>query len=693
MSVDLVLEIGTEDLPSALAAPAADELRREGARLLDEARIGHGEAVAFATHRRLALFVRDVEEVQEDLVLRTKGPAKNVAFDEDGSPTKAAAGFARSQGVPVEELECEETDGGVYVFATRVERGRSTAAVLEEALGRLVEGLTLQKPMRWGRGESRFIRPVRWLLCLLGDRVVPFSAAGVRAGRATRGHRFLDGEVALKDASTYVDALRAAHVIVDPEERLARLRDDVARAAASAGGRVDPDDPLFDTILYWCEFPTAFEGSFPQAGLDLPEAVLKSAMRGKQRLFPVFDDGRLLPKFVGVRDGGEDGLDDVRKGNERVLEAMIADARFFFKEDLEVGLPERVEQLRKVLFQERLGSLYDKVQRVRRLSRIIAECTEVGEDISERVDRAALLCKADLATEMVRELPDLEGAMGREYALRSGEEEVVAQGIFEHYLPRHAADDLPQTMVGTIVGLADRLDTIAGYLAVGIRPSGSQDPYGLRRMAQGVVAVLEASELPLSLDRLADHAVNGLSQCAIDEQGRASAADEAKELLRARVRALLASRGARHDVADAVLAAGWGHVPSTLERARALGRLVESPPDLDDVMTVFRRAHRLSSGVEAGDAKRELLVEAAEKYLYQETRSARADADACIGRGDYDAFFKVVASLRPAVDRFFDEVLVMTDDEAVRENRLALLREVSSIVLRAADLSRLAVER
>src|SRR5690606_35677395 len=460
----LLLEIGMEECPARFVGPALEELGRLAAERLADARIAHGAVRTLGTPRRLAVLVEDVAAHQAELTREVKGPPARAAFDPSGAPTRAALGFAASQGVAVEELVVKETEGGAYVYAVRREAGRPTRDVLPAVLHSLVTSLKFPKSMRWGNGTLRFARPIRWLVALLGDEVVPFELEGVTAGRATRGHRTLaDRAIELESAGRYVEVLREqGKILVDVVERRASILRQVETLARQAGGQLVMDEALLDEVTHLVEWPTALLGSFDPDFLEVPEEILITTMKEHQRYCPV-RAGKLLPVFVAVRNGDETALDVVRAGNERVLAARLADARFFYAEDLKRPLADRVDQLKGILFQERLGSLWDKVERVRRIIRQVSE--GYSGEVRAKAERAAFLAKADLVTQVVYEFPELQGVMGRAYALASGEDPEVAEAILEHYMPRHAHDRLPATEAGVLVSLADKADTIVGCFA------------------------------------------------------------------------------------------------------------------------------------------------------------------------------------------------------------------------------------
>lgn len=705
---DLLLEIGAEELPAGQMEGAIAQLAERGRALLDSLRLGYESLDVTGTPRRLVLYVKGLAARQADRSENVRGPAAAAAFDAQGGPTPAARGFARGQGVAVEDLTVEDTPAGRYVFALRREEGRPAAEVLAEALPGLVEGMEFPRSMRWGAGEARFVRPVRWIVALLGGEVIPFGAAGARSGRLTYGHRVLGpGPFEVADPAAYWTVLEGAGVIVDHRRRRDEVRRQVEAAAAAVGGRAVIDDELLEEVVFLVEWPAAFAGRFAPEYLDLPRQVLETPMKHHQRYFPVeAPDGRLLNAFIGVRNGGRDHLDTVIAGNEKVLRARLADARFFFAEDRRRPLADYVEELRGIVFQAKLGTVHEKVERVRRLAATLAaEVTAGGAgasgastaaDPARVIDRAAFLCKADLGTSMVYEFTELQGIMGAEYARLSGEEEAVASAIRDHLLPRFAGDELPRTPAGALLSVADKLDTIAGCFAAGIQPTGSADPYALRRQALGVTHILRGAGTGTGLERFSLAALIRRALAGYEGQpGLFAGADPDAvagailDFFFGRIRVLMAEEeGFRHEVVEAVLATGCD-VPSELwRRARALATPADAPA-LAEAAAAYRRAANLAEKADTAEVRPDLLAEEEERVLWDALASAEAPARGRAAAGDYEGYFAEYARLRPAVDRFLDRTMVMVDDAAVRRNRLALLRRVADLGRAVADLGRL----
>lgn len=695
---DLLLEIGVEELPARFCQPALDQLRQKATAALDEARLAHGPVDTFGTPRRLVLLVRDLALRQEDRELVARGPAAKAAFDAEGNPTRAAEGFARSQGVAVADLEIRAAEaGGEYVYARRMEEGQSVTAVLPPLLAKLVLSLEFPKSMRWSDKSIRFARPIRWICCLLGAARVPFSVDGLETTRTTWGHRALAPTESppLETPQDYFSKAGHMYVMVDQVQRREIIWQKVQEVASALGGYVPRDEDLLDEVTWLVEQPFAFHGSFDPAYLEVPAEVLVTSMRSHQRYFPVYEraGGRLLPYFIAVRNGLDEALENVRAGNQKVLRARLADARFFFDEDRKVTLEQRREKLRHIVFQERLGSLLEKSQRLEWLAGQTALRLGMDQDDAARSVQAARLAKADLATHMVYEFPELQGVMGREYARLEGLENGVARAIYEHYLPRFAGDELPATPAGTITALVDKLDTLAGFFSVGLIPTGSQDPYALRRAAQGAMLVILESELRVSLSLLIGDALAGYR--IMDGDQRERTARELAGFLRARLDGILRERGYRYDVVEAVLAAGYDDPVDAVLRAGALSRLLEDA-QFQDVFLAFKRVANLA--VKAADygaagavVNPALLQEGPERELWQAFAAAREGLEAALDSRDYAGFYHRVVRLKPHVDLFLDKVLVMADDPAVRQNRLAMLDTIARLLGSPADLGRLSV--
>jgi glycyl-tRNA synthetase len=686
----LLLEIGTEELPAADLDSALAQLRELAPKMLDEARLSHGPITVYGTPRRLAVLVAGLAPRQPDNEAVVKGPPANRAYDSGGDPTPAAVGFARSKGVSVDALEVREMDGGRYVAAVVRAVGRPAPAVLAELLPALIARLQFDKTMRWNASGVAFSRPIRWLIGLLGDKVIPFEYAGVTSGRDSRGLRPNGSpKIEIARADDYLARLRAAHIEVDPERRRADILKQVRKLAREAGGQV-ADEGVLAEVTNLVERPTALLGAFDQAHLALPREVLVSVMKKHQRYFPVEPQGRggstLLPYFIAVRNGDKRHLDLVRAGNEHVVRARFADAAFFVREDVKHPLEDFLARLATLTFQKKLGSMLDKAIRIERLTGELA--VNLGLDLADTATalRAAHLAKADLATQMVVEMTSLQGVMGAEYALRSGEPAEVAQAIREQYQPAGAGDALPATRPGLAVGLADRLDSLTGLFAAGLAPSGSADPFGLRRAALGVALILTGRAEDLDL-RPALGAALDLQPAGVQPapEARKGLLGEMLAFITGRLRSQLLEGGYRYDVVDAILAEQAHnpcHASLGVQQLSAWVQRTDWPP----ILAAYARCVRITRDQAAEfPLQPECLAEPAEVALYEAYRvSAAAQPISSV-----DDFFAVLLPMIPAISRFFDEVLVMAEDPKVRANRLALLQGIARLARGLADFSKL----
>lgn len=671
---DFLLEIGVEELPCGDVDAALEQLRVRIPVCFDELRLAHGEIQIAATPRRLAVLVASVAPRQADREELVKGPPADRAFDSLGQPTKAGEGFARSRGVAVSDLTIREIDGGRYAAALVHQAGRPAGEVLAESLAGLVAGIKFEKSMRWNDTNVAFSRPVRWLVALLGAEVVPFEFAGVHSGRVTRGLRPYDSpEVAVSTADAYFAAIRSAGILIDPAERRAEVEAQVRRAAAQVGGEPLLDPALLDEVTHLVEKPTALLGGFKPEFLELPRDVLVSTMKKHQRYFPVVKDGQLMPYFIAVRNGDDLHLDLVRQGNEHVLGARFADANFFVREDLKQSLESFLPGLRLITFQAKLGSLLDKSGRIEALAGGIADMLGLSAAGRALALRAAHLAKADLATRMVVEMTSLQGLMGREYAQRSGEPAEVATAIGEQYLPA------PKTQVGVVIALADRLDSLTGLFAAGLAPSGAKDPFALRRAALGVVQPLVEHGLAFDLQAALARSA-ALQPVPVSE----AVLTQVLEFIAGRLRVLLIDLGYRYDVVDAVLAAQSGDPAGAVQAVKELTAWV-ARPDWNTLLPGYARCVRITrSQTEKFTVEPSALVEPEETELY----AALQQVEKTPRRpGSVEDFLKAFVPMVPVIDRFFDKVLVMAEDPAVRSNRLGLLQRIAALPAGAADLS------
>ncbi len=683
----LLLEIGVEELPHGDLTDALAQLKVAVPKLLADLRLDYDAIRIEGTPRRLVIGVQAVAPRQPDRETTVKGPPASRAFDADGKPTQAAEGFARGRGVEVADLQVREIDGGQYVVATVKEAGRPAGEVLVEALPELVARLSFAKSMRWNASNVAFSRPIRWFVALLGDVLLPFEYAGVPSGRISRGLRqYGSQDIEIPHADQYGELMAEHKIIIDVAQRRQLIRQQAEALAAEVGGAA-PDDPaLLDEVTDLVELPTALRGSFETDYLKLPADILISVMKKHQRYFPLIDQkGKLLPHFIAVRNGDEQNLPVVRLGNEDVIRARFADAAFFYKADTRQHLGCFLPRLDTLTFQERLGSMLDKVRRIEKLAPRIGEMLGLDAAGLMTVRRVAELCKADLATQMVVEMTSLQGIMGREYARLSGEPEAVAEGIFEHHLPRFANDALPASMPGLAVGLADRLDSLVALFAVGLQPSGTRDPFALRRAALGIVQALLGKQVQFDLRRGIEMAVETLPQGILDDPVLREGVQVAVlDYVVQRLRGVLLEEGLRYDVVDAALARR-GHDPALARQTAVdLLRWVERE-DWPDLLNAYGRCARIVRGEEKPGPFDPLAVtEDATAHLYDALRVAQATISERCTVGEV---LRAVQKLAPDINAFFDRVLVMDPDPAIRRNRLALVQAVAALTDGVIDLS------
>ena len=678
MKRDLLFEIGTEEIPAHVMPHLLEDLAQLAETMLKEHRLSYEKVRTLGTPRRAALIVTGLAERQEDINTETRGPSVAIAFDADGNPTKAGAGFARGQGVDPSALI--QRDG--YVYASVHESGAATAELLTSLLPDLVRAIPLPNSMRWGDLDFRFIRPIRWFVALYGTEIVPFTLAGVTSGNHSRGHRTLaPADFVITSAADYEAACEKAYIIVDPERRRAMICEQITETAKACGGTAEITPDLLEEVLYLVEYPTALSGSFEEKYLALPAEAVITPMRDHQRYFPVkAADGSLLPAFITVRNGGKAHLDVVAHGNERVLRARLADAQFFFDEDRRKSLAEHREKLKTVVFQRGLGSMYEKTERLMALTTAIVEEMAVGDtDDAALADarRAAELSKADLVTGMVTEFTELQGIMGREYALLDGESPAVARAIDEQYMPRFAGDELPQTPLGVALSAADKIDNIVGTFSQGRIPTGSQDPFGLRRQALGLVLMLIEQESTMLLSDLVDEACDLYDLEEFRDKMQVYVAD----FIRLRLKNVLSERGVRYDVQEAVL----GDVDLVADvpvRAAYVERLLASEGG-EALVQSFVRVGNIARSVTGGTVDPALFKAEEEGALlsaYQAAAAARAEGEDTL---------PTEQALGRAIDTFFDAVMVMDKDARVKENRLSLLKMIDDYLLETADYSKI----
>ena len=688
---ELLLEIGTEEIPSGYLESGLKELRRLAESYLRDNRIEmEGALYTYGTPRRLVLIGKAIADRQEDTIQELTGPPKKTAFDEEGNPTKAAFGFAKKQGVSVDELQLLETPKGEYLHFKRKMPGRPTIELLSEILPELIANIPWPKSMRWGIGGFSFVRPIHWMLALFYGEVIPFEVAGVRSGNKSRGHRFMAPQIMeIDDLQDYLRKMSEGSVVIDQKEREGEVEKAIITAAETVSGTPMRDPELLSTVANMVEYPSAICGGFDKAFLNLPDPVLITAMKEHQRYFPIRDrEDRLMPNFVAVNNTIARDESIVRKGHERVLRARLADADFFLKEDRKRPLENRLEDLKAVIYQAELGTSFAKVQRFTKLAEYLAK--QIAPEKIDDVRLAARLCKCDLVTDMVGEFPSLQGTMGEIYARLDGHPEDVCLAISDHYLPSQAESELPGSLIGSIVGMADRMDTIVGCFAVGLEPTGTADPYALRRHALGIIRIIRAKKIGISLKDVVSKSGSILNEAISFD--REKVVDRVLDFIKDRFKNLLLSEGIAHDFVEAVITIDFSFLNQIEERIVALRRFREISKDFERLTISFKRIMNIVRGFEGTDkVNPDLFEHTSEENLWKTFQSVKDNVQKEIHRETYFDALNSIAELTGPVDEFFSDVMVMAEDVRIRENRLGMLKGLNQLFLQIADFSRFAI--
>ena len=682
MAKDLLFEIGAEEIPAGFMPNILGQLKQLAETKLNDAHLPFESIETYGTPRRLALIVKGLADASAEISERHKGPSASIAYDADGNATKAAIGFARGKGLDVADLVVE--DG--YIYAETKTTGVPAKDIVSEMLPQLITGLNFPKSMHWGNLDAKFVRPVRWLVALLDEEVIPVEFATVKSGNVTRGHRFLGAdEITIKNAASYVDTLKENFVMVDQDARRELISKQLHDMAASKNASIVWDDDLLEEINYLVEWPTALCGGFEESYLALPDAAIITPMKDHQRYFPLVNqDGKLLPMFLTVRNGSDHSIEVVQAGNERVLRARLDDAKFFFNEDRKKPLIDRQDGLTKIVFQEGLGNLADKTKRLLKLGRVFGEECGLHEDAAVVLERATELAKTDLTTGMVTEFTELQGVMGKEYALLDGESPEVAEAIFEQYLPRFAGDVLPQTEAGKVLSIIDKVDNIVATFSRGLIPTGSQDPYALRRQTIGILNILFGSEWNISLRPIFKASME-LLNVAADKQEELL--NQVEEFFTLRLKNIFLDREVPHHVIDLLLSNNELSVADAEGLVNAL--LVNRIDENVELVQAYTRMYNLVKDVEYTGVNSDLLKEDAEKALFEAASKASEASLAAWESNDYAAVVAVPAILVPAINKFFEDVMVMDKDEAIKANRLQLVRLAYSVMAIIGDISAL----
>lgn len=694
MAKDLLLEIGLEEMPAHVVTPSRIQLEEKVIKFLDEHHLDYETVQSFATPRRLAVKVTAIPEKQADVEEEVKGPAKKIALDAEGNWSKAAQGFVRGQGVTTEDIVFKELNGVEYVYVTKFTKGQSAKEVLTK-LNDVITSLTFPVTMHWANYDFEYIRPIHWIVALLDDEVIPFNVLDVTTGQTSRGHRFLGDDVTFQHANEYEAKLKEQFVVVQPNERKQMIVDQANALAAEKNWQLALDKELLEEVTNLVEYPTAFVGSFDEKYLSVPDEVLVTSMKEHQRYFEVRNDqGLLMPHFIAVRNGDNVHLENVIKGNEKVLIARLEDAEFFYNEDKKLTIEACVEKLKNVTFHEKIGSIYEKMQRVALIAQIIGRKVGLSEEELEDLKRASEIYKFDLVTNMVGEFPELQGIMGEKYALLQGEKPAVATAIREHYLPTSSEGELPETAIGAVLALADKLDSVFSFFSVGMIPTGSNDPYALRRQTYGVIRIIEDKGWTFPLVQLqteVDEAVNQDVEKygVLLNEGQA----EVVEFVKARLRQLLMTKNVRHDIIDAVVSAEQADLSKLFASANILKSRFEdqdfkpSMEALTRVINLAKKGQELLGDTEEG-IDPSLFENKAEKELYQAVNDlSEAFATRTIAEN-----YEALVNLRPLIDAYFNETMVMVEDEKVKQNRLKQLMQIAKMALSIASLDLLIVK-
>ncbi|MCT4782643.1 MULTISPECIES: glycine--tRNA ligase subunit beta [Exiguobacterium] len=681
---DLLLEIGLEELPAQYVLRSEQQLAERVTTFLTDARVNFGTVEVYSTPRRLAVLVKDVEETQQDLTETLRGPAKKIAQDAEGNWSKAAAGFARGRGLSVEDLYFAEEKGVEYVFADRHEAGQATMSLLS-GLEHVVRGMTFPKNMKWGTSNLRYMRPIRWMIALFGTDRIDFEIEGVKTGNVTRGHRFLStGDVTIASPDAYVSTLEQAFVVASYETRKARITAQIEALASEQGWTVPLDASLLEEVTNLVEWPTALFGEYDASYLELPEEVLITTMKEHQRYFPVYVGDTLKQYFVTVRNGNAEHLENVARGNEKVIRARLADAVFFYEEDKKTKLDDQLPRLDRIVFHEKLGTTGDKVRRVERLAETLAPLFKADET---KVARAAHIHKFDLVSQMVYEFTELQGIMGEKYALMQGEDREVAAAIREHYMPRFAGDASPATATGATLALADKLDSIAAFFGIGMIPSGSQDPFALRRQAQGVVQILGDWNVDLTIDEILSKVVDSQLEAGLYDADKEQVKAQLKDFFMLRLKYRLQERQVRYDVIDAVLTTALS-VSRLDARADAVQQFVsrdEAKPLIEQLTRVGNIAKKGTDGT----VDVSLFENAEERALHDIAEETIRHSNEAVDHGDYERALGALRNLEQPISAYFENTMVMSDVDAVRLNRLHEMKRLATAIERVADFNAL----
>lgn len=686
MGKELIFEIGTEEIPSGYIPQSLSDLKDVASSIFVSSRIEFDGISTFATPRRLTIYIKELAERQKSSSKNVIGPSKVVAFDDKGKPTKAALGFAKAQGVSVEDLKIFQTEKGEYLCAFIEEKGDLTENILPVLLPKIISMLSFPKQMRWRDLNIRFVRPIRWLMVVYGGNAVSFEIEGIQSSNVTYGHRFLSpGAITISNFTDYENLLEKNYVIVNHEKRKALIREKVKKSAEDCGGVAIINEDLLNTVNFLVEYPVAINGNFPREFLKLPKELVLTPMQKQQKYFSVMDkQGDLMPVFILISNMLASDTSLIKSGNERVLVARLSDADFYFKEDQKIPLSAKIDDLKRVSFQEKLGTLYDKTHRIKALAGEL--CGFVDTSLRKKALRAAELCKADLITGVVKEFPELEGIMGREYLRLAGEDEEICIGIGEHYKPRFSGDDTPKTRIGAIISICDKLDSIVGCFGIGLMPTGSEDPYGLRRSALGIVTIILDNGFRVSLSSIVEKSVDLFKEKI--SKAKEILQREVVEFICARFISIMQEHGIKASIIDSVVNVEFDDIIKTEKKIKAITSMLNEP-DFEPLIVTFKRAANILPSGFSGKPDTSLFERECEGILFKRVVEIKAHIEATEEKEDYISALREIARLRPYIDQFFNEVMVMVEDEKIKNNRLSLLYMVNELFSGIADLKKL----
>lgn len=684
-----LLEIGVEELPARLVEMAISQLRQKTEKLLADSLINFEKLDIYATPRRLSLIIDGVELFQKDINTEAKGPSKKISFDSEGNPTKPLLGFINAQGINVEDIIVKDFKGEDYVYANIHKKGDSFENIIKENIAELIKSINFPKSMKWGGKNIKFARPIRWIVSILNSEVIKFDFEGIPVSNITRGHRFLGkSSVEIDSVDNYEKILKDNFVILKQDDRKEIIKYGSNKLARSLGGEIHEDEDLLEELTYIVEYPNPIMGRIKDEYLELPKEVITTPMRDHLRFMPVYSaKGDLLPYFITIRNGNDDYKDIVIAGNEKVLEARLEDAKFFYKDDISKPLEDYVDSLKGVMFQDKLGTMYDKSKRIGKLSEKIGEYLEVANETVESLKRASQLSKADLTTKLVQEFTELQGKMGSIYAEKSNESEIVCQAIFEQYLPRYSHDSLPKSTTGSILAIADKLDTIVGMFSIGLIPTGSQDPFGLRRSAIGIINIIESNKWKLSIEELIDYSM----YVYVEERELVfdynNLKKEILEFFRGRVKTMLQEKNIRYDIIDAVINLNESNIVTIFDKSTILNEYFKV--DRDDLIDAFLRVHNISKKFTEKAFSKELLTEKEELKLHDVMSDVLPIVTENIKSGNYSSALDGLTELISPINDFFDNIMVLVEDEAIKNNRLTMIKEIDDVVGEIFDVEKI----